>query len=92
MATENTEQRQVETRAIIEAIPVTNIVRKELLWLLEVVDKADERRHGEAEWFLRQLEGVQKKRDLLQERVRELEQHFSDEANSEHMPTSGDLL
>jgi len=28
----------------------------------------------------------------LQERVRELEQHFSGEANSEYMPTSGDLL
>jgi len=50
-------------------------------WLLELVGI-------EREWSEKKTEHIM----MLQERVEELERHFSDNANSEHMPTSGDLL
>ncbi len=63
-----------------------------LEWLLELVDELQEEMNHVLDYNLANQELVLENQ-RLQERVRELERHFSGEGNfSEHMPTLGDLL
>ena len=90
MTTENTEQRLTEIHNRVELSKPIDVIGgsytyyylKDVPWLLELVDGG----HWEQVLKLREETWV------LRERVLELEQHFSNEANLEHMPTSGDLV
>lgn len=84
------EERLVVISALVPAALASSsraliLCREHLPWLLDLVDKLVDDNHWLQTRSDQQIE-------QLQERVRELEHHFSDEANLEHMPTIGDLL